>query len=36
MDNRLMGALNQIGDLQTAIEEQKNSYEAQMAMLQVI
>jgi hypothetical protein len=35
MDNRLMDALNQIGDLQTALDEQKNSFEAQITMLKV-
>lgn len=35
MDNRLMDALNQIGDLQTTMEEQRNRFEAQLGEIQV-
>jgi len=34
-DGKLMDALNQISDLQMAIEEQKSSYEAQLHDLDV-
>ncbi|CAL8143150.1 unnamed protein product [Orchesella dallaii] len=33
MDNRLLGALNQIGDLQNAMEDQKNGLESQIIEL---
>jgi hypothetical protein len=35
MDNRLLDALNQIGDLQTAMEEQRNRFEHHLGELQV-
>lgn len=35
MDNRLMDALNQIGDLQTSMEEQRNRFESLVEELQV-
>lgn len=35
MDNRLLDALAQIGDLQRTVEEQKNAFESQITELQV-